>query len=91
MVAHACHPSYSRSINRSIVDKAGLGINARSYIKNNQSKIGWGHGSMVECLLCKHKAPSSKPQYCQKKVNQLNRPSMTEMTELMDKHSKIPF
>jgi hypothetical protein len=33
------------SISRSIMVQTSPGINARPYLKNNQSKKGWAHGS----------------------------------------------
>jgi hypothetical protein len=38
------------------------GKNARSYLKNNQSKkVAGGLGQVVECLSSKYKAQSSNP------------------------------
>jgi hypothetical protein len=38
IVAHACHPNYEGRLNRRIIVQAGLGLNARSYLKYNESK-----------------------------------------------------
>jgi hypothetical protein len=38
MVAHACDPSYTGSINRRLSVQASMGTNARPYAKNNRSK-----------------------------------------------------
>jgi hypothetical protein len=35
IVAHACHPSYTRNIIKGIVVQESLGINSKSYLKNN--------------------------------------------------------
>jgi hypothetical protein len=39
---HPCHPSYTRSINRRITVQASPNIIVKPYLKNNQSKQGWG-------------------------------------------------
>jgi hypothetical protein len=44
VVGHTCHPSYPGSVKRRISVHAGLGINARLYLKNTSSKKGWVYG-----------------------------------------------
>jgi hypothetical protein len=60
-MVHICHPSYTGSVNWRITVQAGLNINRRLYLKNTQSKNGWGHGSSGRALHSKHKAPGSNP------------------------------
>jgi hypothetical protein len=60
MLAHACHHSYARSINRRMtVVQVSLNINMIIHPKNEKSKNVWG-------LKWKHKSPEFKPQYCVK-------------------------
>jgi ribosomal protein L31 len=40
LVVHTCHPNYTGSKSR-MVDQVNPGKNARSYLKNNQSKKAW--------------------------------------------------
>jgi hypothetical protein len=40
VVAHACYPNYTRSINRKIRVQDGSGINKRPYPQNNLSQKG---------------------------------------------------
>jgi hypothetical protein len=64
MVAHACHPSYERSLNRRIM---ALGINVRPYLKSNQSKKSWGMAQVIEHLHSSWKALNSNPSITTKK------------------------
>jgi hypothetical protein len=48
VVVHTCQPSYTGSINRRTtesVNRRTVGINMTAYLKNNESKMGWGCGS----------------------------------------------
>jgi hypothetical protein len=50
MMACTCSPSYTGRVNRKIIVQAGLVVNMRPYLKNNQIKKGWGHGSRGRVL-----------------------------------------
>jgi hypothetical protein len=41
----SCYPSSVGNLNKRIVAQAHQGINVRPYLKINQSKKDWGHGS----------------------------------------------
>jgi hypothetical protein len=45
-VAHICNPRYQEIIDRRIEVQAGPGKNVRLYLKNNDSKKRWRHGSL---------------------------------------------
>jgi hypothetical protein len=45
MVPHTYHSSYVRGLSRRIKVQPAQMKNSRPYLKNNQSKMGWGHGS----------------------------------------------
>jgi hypothetical protein len=64
MVVFACHPSYAISINKRMAVQAGLGINARTYLKNNQSTRVVSRAQVV-----KHEALSSSPSTPKQRTN----------------------
>jgi hypothetical protein len=45
MVACACHPNYIEGWDQEDHGPSWIGQKARPYLKNNQSKMGWKHGS----------------------------------------------
>jgi hypothetical protein len=51
--------SYEGIINRRLVVQAGPSKKVIAYLKNNQSKNGWGMVQLAECLVSKYDALSS--------------------------------
>jgi hypothetical protein len=66
--APVSHPSHLGSVSRRILILAGVGKNARPYLKNNQRKKGFDVVQVVECLPSKHKALSSNPSTTKKRI-----------------------
>jgi hypothetical protein len=59
---YSCDPSYIGNVDR-IKLQAGLGINTRSYLKNNSSKRAGDDSSDTAPIASAR--PEFKPQYCQ--------------------------